>query len=63
MSIWYNPDATDDEIETCVGDYYGCEICINKDKCLSILSDRLELLEKRIKRHERDIVAYCKEEI
>ena len=42
MSIWYNPDATDDEIATCIGDYYGCEICINKEKCLSILSDRLE---------------------
>ena len=42
MPIYYNPDATDEEISECIGDYYGCEICCNQGRCFSMLRDKLE---------------------
>lgn len=42
MEIYYNPDATDEEISECFGDYYGCNVCIHKRKCLEILHSKLQ---------------------
>ena len=42
MPIYYNPDATDEEISECFGDYYGCEVCVNKGKCLAMICKELQ---------------------
>lgn len=52
MPIYYNPDATDEEISECIGDYYGCEICCNQGRCFSMLRDKLEATLKEAKVNE-----------
>lgn len=52
MPIYYNPDATDEEISECIGDYYGCEICCNQGRCFSMLRDKLEATLKEVKVNE-----------
>ena len=42
FGIWSNPEATDEDIKTCWGDYIGCEVCIHKEKCFSFLKEKLE---------------------
>ena len=37
FGIWYDPEAKDEDIEKCLGDYIGCEVCIHKEKCFSFL--------------------------
>ena len=39
--IW-DHKATDEEIAKCKGDYIGCEICCNANKCIDILLKKLE---------------------
>ena len=47
--IWYNTKATDEEIANCHGDYIGCEICCNVDRCLDMM---LKKLDKAIRKEE-----------
>ena len=42
FGIWYDPEAKDEDIEKCLGDYIGCEVCIHKEKCVSFLKEKLE---------------------
>ena len=37
---WYRK-LTDNEIQRCNGDYIGCEICVNKNRCASLKLERL----------------------
>ena len=39
FGIWYDPEAKDEDIEKCLGDYIGCEVCIHKEKCFSFLKE------------------------
>lgn len=32
---WYN-NLTDEEIKECKGDYIGCEICRNAERCIEL---------------------------
>ena len=41
MGIYYNPDAIDEEIAECFGDYYGCSVCMHQRKCLEMLHSKL----------------------
>ena len=53
MDIWYNSQATDEEIAECRGDYIGCEICCNVKRCFGMLSAKLEdSIRKSIKNKE-----------
>ena len=47
--VWYNTKATDEEIANCHGDYIGCEICCNVDRCLNMM---LKKLDKAIRKEE-----------
>ena len=49
MDIWYDTNATDEEIRNCQGDYIGCEICRNAGRCLNMM---LERLDKAIRKEE-----------
>ena len=42
VGIGYDPEAKDEDIEKCLGDYIGCEVCIHKEKCFSFLKEKLE---------------------
>ena len=33
---------TDEQIEVCQGDYYGCEICRNKKRCIQLIGKEIE---------------------
>lgn len=41
MEFIWNRIATDEEIANCNGDYYGCEICRNCNRCAELLIQRL----------------------
>lgn len=49
MVVYENPNATDEEIANCHGDYIGCEICCNVDRCLDMM---LKKLDKAIHKKE-----------
>ena len=42
FGIWNDPEAKDEDIKSCWGDYVGCEVCIHKEKCFSFLKEKLE---------------------
>ena len=44
--IWYDSQATDEEISNCQGDYIGCEICRNQKRCVKLMLDRLNNIQK-----------------
>lgn len=39
--VWENNNATDEEIANCNGDYYGCEICKNRGRCIKMTMSSL----------------------
>ena len=52
MDIWYNTNATDEEIANCRGDYIGCEICRYANRCIDI---KLKRLDEAIRREEETL--------
>ena len=42
MKVYKNPNATEEEIRNCKGDYIGCEICRHVGKCLGFIVERLD---------------------
>lgn len=66
MGIYYKPDATDEEIAECFGDYYGCSVCMHQRKCLEMLRSKLvNALDesKEVDGEKIDITKEQKEEI
>lgn len=47
MDIWYETEVTDEDIEACPGDYYGCEICTYQKRCAFMRLEKLiDVMEK-----------------
>lgn len=49
MRIYEKPNATNEEIANCQGDYIGCEICRYADRCIDI---KLKRLDEAIRKEE-----------
>lgn len=41
MEIWYETNVTDEDIKTCPGDYYGCEVCRHLERCTLMRLEKL----------------------
>ena len=52
MYIWYDTNATDEEIRNCQGDYIGCEICPNMKRCFELMLERLDKVVQKKEVHK-----------
>lgn len=50
MEIWNENKLTDEDIKSCQGDYYGCEICQHHERCAIMKIEKLiAIMEKEDK--------------
>lgn len=50
----WHEHLTDKEIKKCEGDYIGCEICRNKNRCNQIKLEELEAAMKDCKKERKE---------